>query len=216
MAYAAFHIWLDGGGRHKRISGIVASSLIYQNRFFAGALNLVGRVILRLGGWTIVGEMPPNPKFVAIAGPHTSNWDFPIFMAFVGVMRLEVRFLGKHTLFKGPLGWLFYWLGGIPVTRKVGEGKDVVAAAVQVFNENDRLILGLAPEGTRSKVNRWKNGFYRIAEGAGVPILPVYLDNSKREIGIGALFHPTGDIKAEVAAIQAFYAGKVGINPENQ
>ncbi|WP_417463903.1 lysophospholipid acyltransferase family protein [Kordiimonas sp.] len=194
----------------------MASRLIYQNRFFTGLLYQIGRVVLRLGGWKVVGEVPNIPKFVAIAAPHTSNWDFPIFMSVVGVLRLRVRFLGKHTLFKGPLGWLFYWLGGIPVEREGNDVADVVKRAAEAFALRDELILGLAPEGTRSKVSKWKSGFYRIAVAADVPIVLAFVDSKKREVGIGPVFMPTGDMAADMAKIQAFYSEKAGLKPRNQ
>lgn len=171
---------------------------------------------MRLGGWKVVGEVPNIPKFVAIAAPHTSNWDFPIFMSVVGVLRLRVRFLGKHTLFKGPIGWLFYWLGGIPVEREGNDVADVVKRAAEAFASRDELILGLAPEGTRSKVSKWKSGFYRIAVAADVPIVLAFVDSKKREVGIGPVFMPTGDMAADMAKIQAFYAEKAGLKPRNQ
>ncbi len=195
--------------------GCSVSKLIYDNRFFSWLLDRAGRLVLRLGRWKIVGEVPEIPKFVAVAAPHTSNWDFPVFMAVVGVLKVRVRFLGKHTLFRGPFGWLFYWLGGIPVERETGAA-DVVTKAAEAFRTRDRLILGLAPEGTRSRVEKWKTGFYRIALEAGVPIVLVFLDARTRELGIGPTFHPTGDREADMAHIRAFYADKQGINPRNQ
>ncbi|NVJ98303.1 MAG: lysophospholipid acyltransferase family protein [Alphaproteobacteria bacterium] len=153
---------------------------------------------------------------VVIAAPHTSNWDFPVFMAAVGYLRLNVSFLGKHSLFSGPIGWLFYWLGGIPVDRDANTAKDIVGQAVAAFDERDELVLGIAPEGTRSKVTKWKTGFYRIALGAGVPILTAYVDSRTKEIGFGEPFEPTGDMEADIAALQAFYTDKQGINPTNQ
>jgi len=194
----------------------VSTSVIYENRFFSALLYQTGRLFLKAFGWKVIGDFPKDAKFVAIAAPHTSNWDFPVFMAAVGYLRLHISFLGKHTLFKGPLGWFFYWLGGIPVVREGKSAADVVDRAVEEFEKRDRLILGLAPEGTRSKVTKWKTGFYRIAVQAGVPILPAYLDASIKEIGFGDLFYPTGDMEADLKALQAFYAGKQGINPKNQ
>lgn len=194
----------------------MARNLVYQNRLFAALLYYAGRVILRLGGWKVVGRVPDIPKFVAIAAPHTSNWDFPLFMSIVGVLRLQVRFLGKHTLFQGPFGWLFYWLGGIPVEREGGDVADVVKRAADAFASQDELILGLAPEGTRSKVTKWKSGFYRIAVAANVPIVLAFVDSKTREIGIGPVFEPTGDMAADMATIQSFYAGKSGLKPRNQ
>jgi 1-acyl-sn-glycerol-3-phosphate acyltransferase len=189
----------------------VTRKLIYHNRFFAAVLRCCGRAFLKLSGWRIVGQPPSAPKFVAIAAPHTSNWDFPVFMAAVGYLGLEVSFLGKHTLFQRPLGWFFYWLGGIPVERDGGAAGDIVAQAVAAFPTRERLILGIAPEGTRSAVDTWKTGFYRIAEQAGVPVLPAYLDARSKTIGFGPLFTPSGDAARDIAVLRDFYKDKQGI-----
>jgi len=193
----------------------VDDKLIYDNRFFRSLLKGMSWTILKVGGWTLVGQLPPDKKFVAIAAPHTSNWDFPLFMGVVGVLNMRVSFLGKHTLFKGPLGWLFYYLGGIPVDRFSLSASDIVDQVISIFNQKDRLILGVAPEGTRSGVKKWKTGFYRIAVGANVPIAFAFVDSSKKEIGFGPLFHPTGNMEADFLEIQKFYQMKVGINPQN-
>lgn len=185
--------------------------LIYDSRIFRPILYALGKLVLSLGRWRVVGEVPDVKKFIAIAAPHTSNWDFPVFMSLVGVWSLRVRFIGKHTLFKPPHGWFFYWMGGMPVDRDSNKASDIVEVAAELFEKSDELILGLAPEGTRSHVTRWKTGFYRIALKAGVPIALIYIDSRTREIGFGKLFYPTGDQKADIEAIQAFYAGKQGI-----
>lgn len=191
-------------------------NVIYQNRFFSALLHQTGRLFLKAAGWRVIGSFPSAKRMVAIAAPHTSNWDFPIFMAAVGYMRLNISFLGKHSLFRGPLGWLFYWLGGIPVDRADKSAADIVEQAVAAFNSRDELILGIAPEGTRSRVVKWKTGFYRIALAADVPILPAYVNAATKEIGFGDLFYPTGDMDADMKALQAFYSDKQGINPTNQ
>ncbi len=170
-------------------------------------------LILRIGGWRVVGELPQNKKYVAIAAPHTSNWDFPLFMALVGYKKMRIRFLGKHTLFKGFFGRLFYWLGGIPVNRSSPLAGDVIEQAIHVFKEADELILGIAPEGTRSNVSKWKSGFYRIAVAADVPIAQAYIDTRRKEIGFGPMFIPTGDLEKDLAAIRQFYSDKIGIRP---
>ena len=194
----------------------MARALIYDNRFFRWLLNATGRAFIRLWGWRVVGEVPDDKKLVFIAAPHTSNWDFPIFMSVVCHFGMRVRFLGKHTLFKGPLGWLFYYLGGIPVDRAGRDASDAVDQAIEVFHAHDALILGIAPEGTRTKVRKWKTGFYRIAVGAGVPIGLAYIDSQKKAVGIHGVFYPTGDMAADMATIQAIYAEKAGVNPDNQ
>lgn len=190
--------------------------LIYDNWFFRSVLRGVSFLFLKIAGWRVVGETPPFKKCVIVAGPHTSNWDFPMFMAVAGFLKLRVGFLGKHSLFEGSLGWLFYYLGGIPVDRSDRSAADIVGQVVRAFHERDQLILGIAPEGTRTKVKKWKTGFYRIAEKAGVPIVCAYVDSASKTVGFGAIFHPSGDIDADMLKIQAFYADKRGINPNNQ
>ena len=136
-------------------------------------------------------------------------------MAAVGYLKINISFLGKHTLFEGLFGWFFYWLGGIPVKRDAGAASAIVDQVVNAFNESENLILGIAPEGTRSQVKKWKTGFYRIALGAGVPIVPSYVDSSNKTIGFGSIFQPTGDIDADLQVLQGFYADKRGVNPGN-
>lgn len=176
---------------------------------------MFGRTFLKFSGWKVINRPPDIPKYVAIAAPHTSNWDFPIFMATVGYLNLDISFLGKHSLFEGIFGWLFYWLGGIPVERETSTASTVVDQVVKTFAENEQLILGIAPEGTRSSVKKWKTGFYRIAHRAGVPIVPTYLDSATKTIGFGEVFTPTGDMEADLLFLQAFYADKKGVCPQN-
>lgn len=192
-----------------------SANVIYNNRFFCALLGLYAKAFLKVSGWKIVNKPPVIAKYVAIAAPHTSNWDFPIFIAAAGHLRINVSFLGKHSLFEGVFGWLFYWLGGIPVERTGNAASEVVDQVVQAFLQSDNLILGIAPEGTRSRVEKWKTGFYRIALAASVPIVPAYIDSKTRTIGFGEAFIPGGDMEADLAILKDFYADKQGINPEN-
>ena len=164
-----------------------------------------GRMVLRLLGWRFVGRFPDVPKLVVIAAPHSSGWDFVIAIAAILSLGMQIRFLGKAELFKGPLGWILRRLGGIPVRRD--DPDNVVERVVDEFRRADRLVLGIAPEGTRRPGARWKTGFYRIAAQAEVPIVPGYLDWSRKEVGVLAPFIPTGDQAGDLAAIQALYAG---------
>ncbi|RMG99284.1 MAG: acyltransferase [Chloroflexi bacterium] len=172
----------------------------------------IGRLWFLFSGWRVVGTPPDLPKFVAIGAPHTSNWDFIIAMATLLALRLRLSWMGKHTLFKGPFGWLFYWLGGVPIDRRAKHG--VVEQMADEFARREQFLLGIAPEGTRRKVDRWKTGFYRIAERAGVPIVPVALDYSSKSIIIGEAFYPTGDLEEDLARLQAFYANVTAKFPE--
>lgn len=187
-------------------------SLIYDNVIFRPLLNFLGRAYLKMIGWRVVGPPPNIDKFVVIAAPHTSNWDFPIFMALVGYCGIRVRYLAKDTLFKGLSGKLFYWLGGIPVVRDTRNAAALVDVAMNLFESESELILAIAPEGTRSKVTKWKSGFHRIAYGANVPIVLAYLDAEKRELGFGDVFYPTSDRNGDIEKIKAYYAGKRGLS----
>jgi 1-acyl-sn-glycerol-3-phosphate acyltransferase len=152
-------------------------------------------------GWRIVGDIPDLPKMVLIVAPHSSNWDFIVGIAAKLAMRLSVKYLGKDALFRFPLGIIMRRLGGIPVNRSTAN--DVVTSVVAQFARHDRMLLAIAPEGTRRPVERWRTGFYHIARGADVPILPVAFDWRSRTVRIGELFSPTGDPEADLPAIRA-------------
>ena len=156
-------------------------------------------------GWRIEGSIPDVPKLVIIAAPHTSNWDFVVGIAAKLALGLQVLWLGKDSLFRWPLGALMRLLGGVPVDRSTSH--DVVKTVMAEFARRDRMILGLAPEGTRKRVERWRTGFYHIAHGAGVPVLPVALNWEQRAIQIGTPYDTTGDLEADIQALQDRFAG---------
>lgn len=157
--------------------------------------------------------MPPLPKFVVIVAPHTSNWDFFVGIAVVYSLGIRISFLGKDSLFRGPLGPMMRWLGGIAVDRSVS--RDRVAEMVEVFGSRDRLVVGLTPEGTRKKVADWKTGFYHVAKGANVPILPVAFDYSRKKIIFFPAFTPTGDAKRDIEFLKALFQPAMAQRPEN-
>lgn len=163
---------------------------------------------MRLLGWRFEGTLPDLPRFVIIVAPHTSNWDFPVGAAAKLALRLEATFLGKHTLFRFPLGILMRALGGLPVDRSASH--DLVTGIVAEFARRDRMVLVVAPEGTRKKVERWKTGFYHIAHGARVPIVPVGLNWGTRRIQLGAPVTTTGDAEADIAKLRAWFSGIPG------
>jgi 1-acyl-sn-glycerol-3-phosphate acyltransferase len=171
--------------------------------------RLVSRALLAASGWRIEGQIPHRAKMVAIVAPHTSNWDFIVGVLAVFAIGVRVRFLGKHTLFNPWLGWLMRWLGGTPVVRETPQG--AVARAVSVIESEPAVLLAIAPEGTRTRGTPWRSGFYRIAHAAGVPILPVALDGGRRAIRLFAPLEPSGDYEADVARLQALYAGVRGL-----
>ena len=174
----------------------------------------LAQFILRLIGWRTHAIRPHTSRYVIIGAPHTSNWDFGLMLLLIAAEGLPIRFMGKDTLFRGPLGLLMRSLGGIPVNRR--ERTNLVDQIVAKFEEYDDLIIGIAPEGTRSKVSHWKTGFYYIALKARVPVAMAYLDYGNKVIGVGPNFTPSGDIQADFEIIRAFYSGIVGKNPKRQ
>ena len=160
--------------------------------------------LLRAAGWKLVGTLPDLPKLVLIAAPHSSWWDGVWGLLFRSALGADIAFMAKRELFAGPLGWLLRKAGGIPIERSSSSG--VVEQMSQRFAASGKLWLGIAPEGTRKRVDKWKKGFWYIARAAGVPILPVYFDYPSRTIGLGPVFETTSDLDRDTAALRAFYA----------
>jgi 1-acyl-sn-glycerol-3-phosphate acyltransferase len=171
-----------------------------------------GLIFLKLLGWRVEGEIPAIKKFVIIAAPHTSNWDFPITLAVTFVLKVKIYWMGKAAMFHWPFGPAFRWLGGIPIDRS--QSHNVVEQSVQAFKERDKLIMVIPPEGTRKKVSYWKTGFYHIARGANIPIVLGYLDYQRKAGGIGPTFYPTGRIEEDMQKIKTFYATITGKRQE--
>ena len=169
--------------------------------------------ILTTLGWEIHADFPDLEKYVIIAAPHTSNWDFPLGILVIKALRIDVSWIGKHTIFRWPFGWFFRALGGTPVDR--GKSLNVIQQTTDLFNQSENLIFALAPEGTRSKTDHWKTGFYHIARAAKVPIAFGYLDFGKKQVGVRDSFYPGDDIEADFQLIAEYYKDKQGKNPEN-
>ncbi len=172
------------------------------------------RFLLKLFGWKIDQHSPEGiDKCVIVVGPHTSNWDFIIGrMAFV-MYGLRPKILIKKELFFPPLGWLLRAIGGIPVDRK--KNNNITDLAVKLFNENEKLYMVFTPEGTRSYNPNWKKGFYYIAIKAKVPIYICYMDYEKKIGGFHSIFHPTGNVDADIAYIKSVMGQFKGKFPEN-
>lgn len=186
---------------------------VFRTPVFTAFLRGISRLCLYLTGWRVVGTPPPLTKYVLIGAPHTSNWDFPLMLMAILVLRMEVRWMGKNSLFRRPFGGLMRWLGGLPIDRS--RSSNTVSQMVETYREASTLVVLIPPEGTRSKVERWRTGFYHIACGADVPILLGFLDGSRRQLGFGPLFYPSGDFDADMEQMLAFYRDKHGIRPEN-
>ncbi len=169
---------------------------------------------LKLAGWKVVGSLPDHArKSVLIAAPHTSNWDLPYTLMVCFVLRLNVYWIGKSSIFKPPFRGVMTALGGISVDREKSNNL-VAESSAALTNAEGALQLIVPPEGTRSGTRFWKTGFYYIAAGAGVPIVLAYLDYEKKVGGLGPVFQTTGDIDADMVAIKTFYKGVKGKNAD--
>lgn len=182
-------------------------------------LNPLERIIrwllllwFRRGGWTISGALPPDPKFVIMGASHTSNWDFLVFLGAVQALGRKVHFIGKHSLFKWPMGGFMRALGGIPVDRRAPQ--DLVSQVVAQFDAYDDFILVVAPEGTRSRTTNWKTGFYQIALKVGVPIVAAGPDFPSRRAVFGPIIRPTGNYADDMKPAFAFFRSITPMHPE--
>ena len=162
------------------------------------------RSALRLCGWSLTGEFPDVPKLVLIAAPHSSWWDGVWGLLIKVAIGADVHFMGKQELFRGPLGGLLRRLGGVPIDRSAAKG--VVEQMIDQFRQREKLWLGIAPEGTRKPVTRWKSGFWHIAHDAGVPIFPVAFHYPDRTIQLGPLFDAGTDMGATMQRLREWYA----------
>lgn len=171
-----------------------------------------GTLSLFILGWKTKGDIPDIKKYVLIAAPHSSNWDFVFFLLIIFKFKLSVHWMGKHSMFIWPFRGLLKKLGGIPVNRS---GKtNIVQSMVNAFEISEKMILTIAPSGTREKVLSWKTGFYHIARQANVPIVCGFIDYKQKIGGIGSVFYPSGDIDADIADIRSFYDNFSGKYPE--
>ncbi len=170
-------------------------------------------LLFNLLGWKVPNDFPSGvDKYIIIAAPHTSNWDFPIAVLYKFATGKEINFIGKHTLFKPPFGFIFRAMGGTPVNRTTS--KNMVQAIIDIFNEKDKFIFALSPEGTRKKVSKWKTGFYHVAKGANVPIVMATLDFGNKQILISDPYYVTGDQKVDFTYFHEYFKDVEGRNPD--
>jgi len=175
-------------------------------------MALLASGFLRLSGWQLEGRRPAARRYVLIAAPHTSNWDLAYLLALAGVAGVRISWMGKHQLFRGPMGPVMRRLGGVPVRRD--RRNDLVAQMAGLLEASDDIALTIPAEGTRAYVPHWRSGFYHIARAANVPIVLGYLDYARRRGGFGPEIVPTGDVRQDMDEIRAFYADKTGRHPE--
>jgi len=169
-------------------------------------------IIFRFTGWKPAGKRPNISKYVIIAAPHTSNWDFFYTICLAFILKIKPFIMMKTAWFRWPMGPFLRWLGAIPVDRS--KSTHVVAGSIQAICAHPRMVLVVPPSGTRRKVMYWKTGFYHIAKGANVPIVLGYLDYRRKVGGIGPVVYPTGNMEADMKIIQAFYADIAGKFPK--
>jgi 1-acyl-sn-glycerol-3-phosphate acyltransferase len=185
---------------------------MFDHKGVRAFLRWFSKGYLRLLGWKVEGTVPRDPKFVMIAAPHTSNWDFPFTMFLALALDTKVFWMGKESLFRKPFGGIMRWLGGIPVDRS--KANNAVSQMVKLYDSHDELIVIIPPEGTRGHVTYWKTGFYHMAHGANVPIVLGYVDYGRKAGGVGPTIYPTGDLEADMHVIQSFYATVTAKYPE--
>lgn len=167
------------------------------------AAYLAGRFVLWISGWRIEGAVPDASKFILIGAPHTSNWDLILLLAAAFKFRLSVNWLGKDSLFRTPLGPILRYFGGIPVDRS--KSNNMVASLVEDIGQRTACAIVIPPEGTRSRREFWKSGFYWVADGARIPIVFGFLDYRRKVAGLGPSMLPSGDVPADMDRLRAFY-----------
>jgi len=173
-------------------------------RSYSPVLAALGRGWLRLAGWRVEGEFPNVGRCVLAVAPHSSNWDFVHGVAVVFALGLRISFVAKHSLFKGPFGRFMRWVGGLPVDRSRPHGfADGIAAA---FARSEPLWFAITPEGTRTRVRRFKTGFYRIALAARVPIVPVAFNYRRRRVILLPLVAPQDPVEHSVGEMERLFA----------
>ncbi|MDX1689645.1 MAG: 1-acyl-sn-glycerol-3-phosphate acyltransferase [Acidimicrobiia bacterium] len=185
---------------------------IYNTPVVGRVVGWVLGLLLRVFGWRIEVPEPPPERAVFVIAPHTSYWDAAVLLPAAAAIQIDPHWMATHNLFRFPVRTLVRWLGGIPVDRTRRTG--LVDAAIDAFEGADHLQLAVAPEGTRYRADRWKTGFYRIAEGAGVPIALAFADYGRKVVGIGGTFVPSGDLEADLAHIRDFYDGVTARHPD--
>lgn len=180
-----------------------------------GRGQLAAKPLLRLAGWKFEGGLPAEKKYVCLAFPHTSNWDGALLVALAQSIGLDLSWMIKSEWTRGPMGVALRPLGAIGIDRTGSH--NVVQQMIEEMKAKDALVLGIPPEGTRRRADHWRSGFYHIALGTNVPVVPGYLCYQRKRAGLGDPIRMTGDVRADMDAIRAVYAkiAPVGRFPEN-
>lgn len=176
------------------------------------AVGRLSRAVLHASGWRLIMTVPAIERAVIVFYPHTSNWDFVIGLLARFALGVPVTWAGKDNLFRWPFARMWMAMGGIPVNRREHTG--FVAQMAAEFAQRTRMLLAIAPEGTRKRTGYWKSGAYRVALAAEVPLVLAFIDFGRREVGVGAMLKPTGDVGVDFDALRAFYSTKTGRHPD--
>jgi len=177
--------------------------------------RMVRRLLLamyRARGWRALGQVPEPRRFILIAAPHTSNWDFVNFLGLTADLRIRPYFMAKLSLFRWPLGGFIRQMGGVPVDRR--GGGNVVEQMTREFARRAEFMLTVAPEGTRGKTAKWRTGFYQIALAAKVPMVVGMMDYGTKTGGLGPLIWPSGDFRADMMKVLEVYRTCIPKIPE--
>lgn len=175
-------------------------------------VKFLSKLILKLSGWKEKGAFPEGNKFVVVAAPHTTAWDFIWGRLYYNSIGKSVKFMIKDKHMKFPFGPILKSLGAITVFSNTNS--NYTQQMIAEFSKRDQFLLTITPEGTRQRVKRWRRGFYYIAKGAQVPIVLGYLDYEKKTLGTMAVFYPTDEVEADMKRIQAYYKNVKGKHPE--
>lgn len=175
-------------------------------------VRFLSKITLKLLGWKREGRFPDGKKFVVVAAPHTSGWDFVLGRLYYNTIGKSVRFMINEKFFFFPLGIWLKSLGALPV--KTGKRVGLVKQMVDEFRKRDEFLLTITPEGTRKRVKKWKRGFYFIAKDAQVPIVLGFIDYKKKTLGIKETIQLSGDEIADLGKIQKIYEEVSACNPE--
>lgn len=185
---------------------------VHSPGLLARAVRQLLLALYRLRGWRAVGTIPEPRRFIIIAAPHTSNWDFVNFLGLTADLGLRPSFMGKTSLFRWPLGNFMREMGGIAVDRS--KPNNAVRQMVEEFARRSEFILTVAPEGTRSRTTKWRTGFYQIALAAKVPMVVGLMDYGTKTGGLGPMIWPTGDFRADMLKVFDIYKGCVPRYPD--
>ena len=172
----------------------------------------IARLWLWITGWKLDMTFPNVPKMVLVAAPHTSNWDGVHGITAAIAADVRLTFFAKHSMFKFPFRRFLGWVGVVPIDR--GNAGSVVQQTINKINEAEKFVLVLAVEGTRSRVEKWKMGFYHIARETNIPMVLGYMDYKTKVIGTGPVIYPSGDMQADLEKIYSFYRTVNACHPE--